>query len=164
VAVLPGLREGWDAELAAMLGEESDPTLRQAVTWTLRHAGAEAGLAGLRVALQDPAANVRAEAARSLGWRSDGAELQVELRQALFDAEANVRAMAARSLGWRGVTLAAGEISGLVADADADVRLHALRALRRLDLPRARALPALGRLLADPDPRVARVARSVTAN
>ena len=88
-----------------------------------------------------------------------GAELVPELRRALGDSDAGVRSGAARSLGLLQVPGVGAELRPLLRDPEAQVRLDALRALERLGL----ATPVAPELVADPDPRVARVARRITA-
>lgn len=73
------------------------------------------------------------------------------------DADPLVRAQAAALLGIVGGEEVATALSAAFADEEASVRLHAVRALGRVE--GARALPALREVLArDPDPRVRRVA------
>jgi len=155
------LRVGWGDDLVALLGVAESPEVRETLVWGLRHAESAVAQHGLRIALQDPAAQVRAEAARSAGWRADGGELAPELIAALGDDTAEPRAMAARALGWLGVVEAADSLAERVDDSDAGVRLHALRALDRVSPAAAESLPQLAALLQDSDPKVARVARRI---
>jgi len=110
--------------------------------------------------LGDEDVSVRAEAALVAGSLPaaalrDGA-FEVLLRDRLEDEAAAVRAGAARSLGILGFVEMFDDIATLIADADSNVRLQAVRALGRLDRAAARALPALASLRDDPDAKVAR--------
>ena len=128
----------------------------------LRYAPSAEAEHGLRLALTHSDWDIRARAAVALGWRADGAALHEELLAALDDESSEVRAFASRSLGWLEVSAAAPGLERLVTDRDAHVRLHALRALSRVDPGAASRLPTLLSLLQDPDPRVARVARRLS--
>lgn len=145
--------------LAGLISAEPDPAVRATLVWGWReHADVEAALAGLRVALQDPDAGVRANAAAAAGYRPNGAELASELVKSLDDSSPEVRALAARSLGWLQVQSAFSPLVKLLDDSQADVRLAALRALERIDAKAASTLPELAQLSADADPRVVKAA------
>jgi len=150
--------EDWDGHLLGLLGQVEHADVRAMAVWGLRQAEPATARAGLRIALQDHDPAVRAEAARSIGWRADGADLVPELLETLSDEDAHTRGQAARALGWLEAAEAAPELASLTADADAEVRLHALRALDRVDPLAARTLPGLRGLASDPSPKVSRVA------
>lgn len=152
----------WAEVARGLYASEPDPSLRAVIVGSMRSAQDPAvALDVLRLGLTDPDPSVRAEAGISAGWRTDGAALAPELLGALADESVHPRAMAARALGWLSVSDAQEPLAALLIDAEADVRLHALRSLRRLDLPRARSLAALPQLLQDPDPRVVKQAQKI---
>lgn len=153
--------DDWDDHLLGLMGEVQEPSVRAMVVWGFRQADPSPAHAGLRLALLDASPEVRAEAARSVGWRADGAQLVPELLLTLSDSDAVTRGQAARALGWLGASEAGAELARLTADADAEVRLHALRALDRVDPAAARALPGLDRLASDVSPKVSRVATRI---
>jgi HEAT repeat protein len=90
-----------------------------------------------------------------------GPELERTLLAALGDQDAMVRAGAARSVGVLAISAGFDAVAPLLGDASAEVRLHALGALRRLDSSRAKSLAAVPPLTGDADPRVARVAQTL---
>ena len=150
--------------LAALLPQQQSVELRVVMAAALRDAPGTSAVAALVAALGDADPEVREEAARSLGWRADSADdvgAVDGLLTACADAHDRVRAAAARALGWLEVGRAADTLAGMVTDADADVRLHALRGLHRVAPDDAAALPALADLLQDTDHRVARLARTI---
>jgi len=151
----------WDDRMLAVLEDSDVLEVRAMAAWSFRHAPADTALAGLARGLADAAPGVRAEAARSAGFRSDGHGVGGALIEVLADPDASVRAAAARSLGYLQFAGAAGPLEAAIADADPEVRLHALRALDRIDPVASKALPSLETLAADPDPKVARVARRI---
>jgi hypothetical protein len=154
----------WPEVVRGLLADEVEPSLRVVMVGSMRQApDAAVALDVLRQGLLDPDPTVRAEAAVSAGWRADGKAIAPELLAALGDEAVAPRAMAARALGWLAVPGAVEPLSALLSDGAADVRLHALRSLRRLDAVQAKALPSLPALLSDPDPRVVKQARIVAA-
>ena len=160
---LVGLGTHWDRLQHHLLAGEEAVEVRLILVSSMRRAGAAAARAGLALGLADDAALVRAEAARSVGWRTDGELWADELLAALHDEALNVRAMAARALGWRQVEAAFGPLLIGLVDPAADVRLHTLRALSRIDREAACGLPALAELRRDPDPRVSGLAARLAA-
>jgi len=161
---LIGLRSDWGDVSSALLHDEVMPRVREALVWSMRRAGAKAAVAGIALGLADEDSGVRAAACRSVGWRSDGADYAAALLGALADEHSEVRAMAARSLGWRHVAEAWQPLLPLLDDPSADVRLHSLRALSRVDAAAAARLGSLPSLQRDPDPRVARVAKRLASS
>ena len=150
-----------DEHLVGLMGAVDDPGARLHVASGLRYAAQQEALLGLTLALGDRDAAVRAEAASTVAWREDGALLSDALIETLDDPDDQTRAMAARSLGWLGIEAGAGPLTALLTDASAEVRLHALRSLGRIDSEAARRLPGLDALTRDVDPKVARVARRI---
>lgn len=151
----------WDERMLAVLSDSTDASVREMAAWSFRHAAPATAFAGLALGLRDEVPGVRAEAARSLGFRVDGDALATDLIDALADSDAAVRAASARSLGYLHVAAATGPLTVAISDADPDVRLHALRSLDRVDPVASKALPGLERLVQDPDPKVARVAKRI---
>jgi hypothetical protein len=146
------------AALAEMAREERDPGVRAMLIRALRDVPGGDALPALRAALKDPAPGVRAAAAHEVGHRLDTAALAVDLAPLSRDADALVRQEAVFSLGVLRAPLGRSAVVQATKDRNADVRAAALRAMYRLDptwLRGAEAAP----LLADPDERVARIAR-----
>jgi HEAT repeat protein len=77
------------------------------------------------------------------------------------DAEPSVRSEAARTLGILQIDEATQPLVELLADANAEVRLDALRAVHRIDPEYALALPVLAQLEQDGDARVKRLATKI---
>jgi HEAT repeat protein len=152
---------GADEHLVGLLGAVQDPGARLHMAAGLRFASQEEALLGISLALQDVDPAVRAEAATAAAMRADGAVLADALIDALEDPDVAPRAMAARALGWLGVKVAAESLTLMVTDESAEVRLHALRSLDRIDPGAALQLPGLDALTRDADPKVARVARRI---
>ncbi len=152
----------WSAASLAQLEVEADPEVRAILIRTLAKAPVEAALVGLERGLVDPLPAVRRAAAELAGWApAAGRDPSVEasLRGALSDDDAGVRAAASRAFGLLGGSARFEAVRPGLADDDAEVRLQSLRALERLDRPRAAALSEVAGLAAeDPDPRVARAA------
>jgi len=162
--VLPRTGGDWSEAAAALATTEADPDVRAILVAVLRRAEAGPALDGLHKALGDPDPHVRAEAARAIGWRPDGAALADALLPLLADPHAEPRTNAARALGWLQVRGAFDPLAAGLTDPDPTVRLTTLRAMERLDAPRLATLPQLTDLVADPDPRVARAASGISAS
>ncbi len=160
---LVGLRADWDRLQIDLLSQEHAREVRLILVSSMRRAGTPAALSGLALGLADEDAQVRAEACRSVGWRSDGELWSEQLVEALNDGDPEVRAMAARALGWRQIDSAFESILPGLRDDSADVRLHSLRALSRLDGGATRDLAAVVELQSDSDARVARLAARIIA-
>jgi HEAT repeat protein len=159
---LIGMRSDWDVLNEELLRIEPMAEVRAILVWSMRRAGAKAAAGGITLGMADADPRVRAETCRTVGWRNDGAGHAASLLAALGDADPVVRAMAARSLGWRHVAAAWEPLLLLLDDASAEVRLHSLRALSRIDPGAVAQLAPLSGLLRDPDPRVARVAKRLS--
>ncbi len=145
------------------LEAEEDPTVRMALVESLRGAEGPALEASLRQALRDGDVGVRHAAVRTAG-RVGLSPLVPDLVQATRDADDAVAGYAARSLGWFGDRGAFEAVAAVLERADPRARLHALRALQRLDPRRAAQLPRVRALQADPDPRVAAAARHIVGS
>jgi HEAT repeat protein len=124
------------------------------------HADAQAVFAG---ALADASVQVRMEAARLIGYRSDlvSPVLSAGLHRALADASPEVRSFSVRAMSWRAEDGGFDAIRPLLNDPSAGVRGAAVRALGKLDLDRAVSLEALQALASDNDPKVSRAVRRV---
>jgi hypothetical protein len=150
------------AEVSTLLASEADPRVRELLVGTLgRTADTSAAHPGLMVGLQDGEPAVRTAALRSIARRSDGASFANALLTALADADAKVRAEAAQTVGVVRLSDAVAPVTALLTDADADVRLHALRAIQRIDPIAAASLGSLDVLAHDEDSRVSRLAGSI---
>ena len=138
---------------------EEDAAIRTRIVGQLVNAPKISAEPVLRLALRDASPSVRAEASSVAGYQST-LNLTTALTRALSDSDARVRTMAARSLGWRGDL---GSFEALVShldDSSASVRLQVLSALKRLDRSRLMSVETAKRLRDDPDPKVARFART----
>lgn len=149
------------ALLTQLIDDEGDPDIRIHLYQGLEKAPAEVALPVLKAGLTDDAPGVRAESARVLGNRSDCPDAADALVDALHDPHAEVRMFAARSLGYHAVPVY-DAILPLLQDEDAKVRLTAVRSLGRIDA--ARAATDVAPLAADPDPKVARKAATLSAS
>ncbi len=164
---LPRAGGAYAAVLVGLMAKEPDPEVRVVMVGALRRAAAEPALAGLRAALEDSDPRVRAAAAEVASRRPDGATLADPLLARLADDSAEVQLAATRSLGALGVEAAFPALQGRLKDMSpgtAELRLHSLRALVRIDATRAAGLPELTALRDDPDPKVAAAARRITAD
>lgn len=161
IDVLPRTGGDWAEAFVGLMRTETDPGYRAVLVASLKEAPRKPALEGLRSGLVDASAQVRGEAARAAGWSEHGDQLIAELISALGDSDPYVRAMAARSLGTHRATQAFDALVPLLADADAEVRLRALRSMARIDPDATAARPELSDLAQDPDERVSRAAESL---
>ncbi len=146
----------------ANMARQPEGTGRRPMLQALRRAPAEQALPALRAGLENPDPGIRAAAAIATGRRSDGHALAPELFALTRDPVPAVRIAAIRGLGGLRHTDAFLPLQQLLADPAADLRHAALRALVRIDPARAAALPELGRLQLDPDPRISGAATKVS--
>jgi hypothetical protein len=158
-------RTGGDSSVAMpdLIAAEKDDWVRGALVTALRMADSEHALAGLRLALDDEVPNVRAAAAVTASRRQDGTQLVPELVAQLADADLTPRVEAIRALGALKATDALASLPGHLDSVEADERLHALRAIDRIDPAVVTALTELDALMGDPDPRVVRAAQKIAA-
>jgi hypothetical protein len=155
-------RGDYATEVSELLASEADARVREMLVGTLgRQAPTPEALVGLATGLKDSTVEVRAAAARTIATRSDGVELGDELIGMLVDVEPSVRSEAARTLGILQIDEATQPLVELLADANAEVRLDALRAVHRIDPEYALALPVLAQLEQDGDDRVKRLATKI---
>jgi HEAT repeat protein len=156
---LPRCGGAWARVSLERLAVERDAAVRAVLVGGLRRAEEEQALTGARAGLGDAAPEVRRAAAELAGWVPEvGTAMREGLQTALADPAAEVRAAAARAIGLTGNATAFDAVTRGLTDVEAQVRLESLRALQRLDEPRARALPAVVTLRQDPDERVRRAA------
>ncbi len=165
VEALPRTGGDWIDEALARLPKETDAAVRKALVAIMPRAEPAAGVRGIVLGLADVAEPVRTEAALAAGSVPAQVAAQAGLTEllgkALGDSSAQPRAAAARSLGILGAVGAFDAIRSLLGDQNGTVRLQALRALGRLDVAKAAALPALRALRDDADPKIARAAAAV---
>lgn len=159
VDLLPRAGGDWSSALSAAYPTEDQPGVRMLMVETARRAAPDDARELVTLGASDSAQTVRAAAMR-LAPRLDDSTLADLVLAGLSDTAPQVRADAARSAGWMALDGARQPLSGLLSDADSDVRLSALRALEKLDPAALRAHPQLSALQADADPRVARAAQS----
>ena len=152
----------WSAWMVGMLSVEQDVRVRAEMVSILRYATPAAAVEGLTISLGDADPEVRAIASTVAGWVTDAVVLTPQLMERLRDTEPQVRQAAARALGWHGHAPAWDALQAAMTDEDAGTRLHALRALERIDPAKVGSLPELVELASDPDPRVSRAALSLT--
>jgi HEAT repeat protein len=146
---------------AALFPQEQDAKVRSTMAMTLRRASAESAQAGLLLALADADAQVRADAAHAAASHPELEALRAPLRNALNDGSSVTRASAARALGVLKDGESASTILTMVNDEDAETRLQALRALKRIDTSLL-AQVNLAALQSDADPRVAKEAAKLS--
>jgi hypothetical protein len=115
----------------------------------------------LNRAMQDDAAEVRAEAVRLAGYQADIGVLETRLMNGLQDADLNVRMLSARTLGWHEVREAFAPVSVLLNDPSADVRVAAVRALGKLDPVQAKSMVEIQRFAEGDHPGLQRAAKRV---
>ena len=163
VEALPRTGGVFGPAVADLLARERDPGVRSVMVHALRRADAPSALAGFELGLADSDAGVRAEAARSIAYHAEGAALAQGLISATNDPSSQVAVAAARSLGVLKVEAAKEPLVGLLGSDDAEVRLHALRALSRIDEDHAASLEQTQALIQDSDPRVAKLAAGLSS-
>ena len=146
-----------DSDPSALLyiaRHDRSPLVRSAAVAGLARYSEKAGLNAIQIGMEDSHARVRATAVSSAGYHKDGASLEQSLIEALEDSDPQVRSQAARVLGWLEAEAAVLPLRTLLRDSSAEVRLHALRSLRALDLETTRSLPELKQLAQYPDERM----------
>ena len=163
-ALIAGLQHtdgDWSEAVVSLLETEPESRIREVMADVLRHADAGVVWEGLTHAAADPEAEVRAAAMRSIGSRADGADGTALLLTALSDENPQVRGMAAKSTGWLKIEQSYEVVRPLITDENPDVRLHALRAIRRIDEPRTAKLSELQQLQEDSSDKVRRLAEGI---
>lgn len=158
VEALPRTGGAFGPAVLDLMEREKDARVREVMVGSLRHADASSALRGLGRGLADADPGVRAEAARTLARRRDGAELSDALLSAASDPDPDVQLASVRTLGVLQIEAAEAKLVDLLAAGDADLRLHALRSLGRIDPERAAKRPEVSSMRDDPDARVAKLA------
>jgi len=143
---------------AELVQTDPDPLVRATLVEVMQRADTGHAVVALRHGFADSDPTVRAAAARVAGMHADGELLREELLASLSDPDVNTRVWAARSIGVLRIGGAEEALMDALGHTNADLRLHALRALFRIDPERVATLPQLSILESDPDPRVARLA------
>ncbi len=161
--ILPQTSGAYATALVGLMAREGDALVRSAIVTALRRGASTPALAGLKAGLADADPRVREAAAAVVARRSDGHTLADLVIARLADTDATVQATAAQSLGAMAIAAAFTPLQRLLTATDAQVRLHALRALGRIDSSRTAKLPQLASLREDPDARVRRVAITFAA-
>lgn len=158
VELLPRVGGDWAEVLVSAYAEEPQPGVRTAMVEVAGRADPAAARQLVALGADDAAPPARAAAMRAAPRVSEGPELEMLILDGLTDRAPTVRSAAARSASWVALPAAAPVLAEMLSDADADVRLYALRALRKFDP--ARLAPAdLDSLAQDPDPRIIREAQ-----
>ncbi len=151
----------WGDAVLELIAAEPEASVRAILVHSLRVLSPTQAGDALQLGLSDSDPLVRAEVARLVARRADGADLASSLTPALLDEDPTVRAASAHSLGALRIQ-ASSELVPLLDDASGEVRLQALRALDRIDPV---ATKGLARPLAtDVDSRVARKAARILAD
>lgn len=135
-----------------------DPDTRAALLWDVAQAPAEIAAPVLRAALEHPDATTRGAAVRAMGRTAP--EYATDLLIALGDPHAGVRTAAVKAAGATEDPATFAALRKCLRDRDAVVRRYAIDSLCKLDPERAAMLPALIRLVVDPDEAVAEAARA----
>ena len=149
--------------VAELVGQEGSQRVRAIYVHGARRAHrAELGVAIVRRGFADSSVDVRAEAARTAAALGGGNQLASELRTALADSDPSLRTEAARSLGILKIAFARDELGRALGDANADVRLEAMRALDRITPGSLAGTAAVTQLANDPDERVSRLAQKLS--
>ena len=161
IAALQYTKGDWSQAVVSLFAVETEERVREVMADVLRYAESDAAWLGLSSAAQDDSANVRSAAMRSIGSRSDGAIGAEILLGAMTDPHAGVRAMAARSTGWLEIAPNWNALRPLISDENAEVRLHALRSMKRIDAVRTAQLTELHTLQNDTNDKVRRLATGI---
>lgn len=138
-----------------LLAAESSPEVRGTLVHNLATVDPELANEGLLLGARDSVAGVREAAYRAAAHqRSISDDLRSALLAGLEEADLSARRTAVRSLGVLQVPEALDGVVDQVSSPDPQLRLLALRAVRRIDASRLSALD-LEQLAQDPDRRVA---------
>ncbi len=149
--------------ITGALTGETDPAVREVMVALLRYGQGPAVTEGLEVGLADGEPSVRSAAVQAIGW-AERTDLVPQLIRATADPDDGVAGFASRTLGWLEATEAYDAVASVLLRDDALARLHALRALERIDPTRASTDPRVAALHDDDDARVARAAHQLTTD
>jgi HEAT repeat protein len=160
VDALPATGGDWQEGVAALVAIDASPRVRKKLIETLRYVPPPHDITGLRNGFNDEDVQVRAAAARTVGFARDGIGLFQEVVSMTFDEDWDARAAACQSLGKFGHMAAWPQLLRMLGDPHPEVRLQVLIALEHLDAEATRQLPALDKLANDrQNPRLASLAR-----
>jgi hypothetical protein len=146
-----------------LLASETSSLVRGSYVFAARRAPAAQARILIKRGLEDTAAEVQAEAARTAAAHPSGKQLATELRATLSSSDPAVRTEVARTLGILAIADARDALVAMLDDASADVRLESLRAIDRIQPGFAKTLP-LGTLATDADPRIAALVARLTGS
>ena len=149
----------WIAEVA-----QSDPTpeVRRIAAESLRHGDIDEVRSALMVTLQDPEPGVRAASVRAIGRLAPDTTLHAALLNATTDVDDEVAGYAARSLGWHQSATAYDAIAQLLLRSSETTRVHALRALDRINSPRTAIDPRVKDRCTDSSQQVKNIVQMLT--
>ena len=165
VALVDAIRrtnDDWSASMADVLRSEPDASVRVAMVDALRYGDQAVALKALEKAMKDEEATVRTAAVRSVAYCEGADALGSQINELIRDFDASVRSAATRTAGTLQLQSAWNELVWLSQDADSENRLHAIRALQRINPTKAASLPEIQSLVDDVDAKVSRAARQIT--
>lgn len=135
LAELIGRTEGdWPPVVSQALAQETDPHAKIMMLATVRHGDRVLAEGALQLGSTDLDSGVRQEVAIQCSWMKGSAVAEGLISELLGDMDAGVRGHAARSAGVLKLKSLGDRLGALTVDADAHVRLQALRAVERAGL------------------------------
>lgn len=137
------------------LFQSESPELRASMTELLPKVTLDSQTMVIPILLSDDDWLVRAQTVRVVA-RHLGTYHPEVLIDGLLDAHPEVRLHAVKGLGWNDIQVPLDQLSRLLKDDDANVRLHTLRTIERLYPGSAVKLGLLNNIIDDPDPKVQR--------
>jgi len=152
----------WVQWITPVVLTDPAPEVRRIAAEILRHTSPEEAKEALLGALHDAEPGVRAASARAIGRLQAGPSLQHALLDAAADPDDEVAGYAARSLGWLRTENAYEAIAALLGRSNDQTRVHALRALERIDPQRAAIDPQVHDRCSDTSSQVKNVAQTLT--
>ncbi len=149
----------WIAEVAQ---HDPAPEVRRIAAESLRHGEPGEVRSALMSTLTDPHPGVRAASVRAMGRLTPDASFLTALLAATTDSDDEVAGYAARSLGWHQADEAYDAIAALLFRSSETTRVHALRALERIDPQRTAIDPRVRDRCADPSLQVKNTVQMLT--
>lgn len=162
VEALPRTTGPFGPALVDLFDTESEEAVRLQMVAVMRTADAASARTVLELGFGDTAAAVRAESAKTVARRRDGASFEAPLMVAAADADTGVKGQAMRALGALGVEGAKSLLEDELDAISPELRLEAVRALTRIDPAYAAGLSSIRALVSDGDERVAKAAAKAT--